>query len=187
MVRDFEGQPRTTRDPYRLLDRLEQLLGLIPHVRHVNAAVFRRYRRQRYDLLSLGEGPRRANQAGRQPQRAGGHPLGDRVSHQAQLCVVGFPALHPQREVAHRAVRDEAPHVNREFGAIDSVHVFAEALPVAFLPRAENDVYAGHRRPRGVPRRHPGTAVAHDVRRHALQQLEVHACAHDRVVVVRRR
>ena len=82
-------------------------------------------------------------------------------------------------------MRDEAPNVDGEIGAIHGVHVLAEGLPLAFVARAENDVDAGHRRPRRVAGSHPGAAVPDDICRHTLHQLEVHARAHHRIVIVR--
>ncbi len=185
VVRNLRGQPGLKADSRCLLHRFHQPLTLVADVADVETALCRGFFRALDDLVGLGETAGRVDQPCREADRARRHPLAHVLAHRVKLFRRGRARVHADRRVAHDAVRDEAGDVDRRPHLLDRRHVLAERPPLSLADVAQDHADRRHGSPLRVVGRDAGAAVADDVGRHALHQLEVHRRRQHRGVVVR--
>ena len=102
-VEDVHGHFRFAADLQRLVDRLQQPVAFVPHVRVVAAAVLAGHASQLGDLLRRGIHGRRIDEGGGDADGPGLHPLAHEVFHPPQLVVAGA-AIH--------VANDDLPHLS---------------------------------------------------------------------------
>ena len=123
-------------DADRLAHRVEQPLGLVAHVRDVDAAVPGRHLGERDDLLDRREAAGHVEEARRQAERARLHRLGHERAHAVELVARRLAVLHAQHLAAYRALAREDRPVRADAGGGNLLEVRADgprrAAVVAF-------------------------------------------------------
>ena len=117
-VRNLGADARLARDAEDLVERLVDLVVLVPHVAGVDAVVRRDDLGQLDNLIGLGEHARLVDQAGRKPDRAVLHGLLDQRFHLGQFLRRGRAVEGAAHGLfADGVVADERGHVHGDIGA----------------------------------------------------------------------
>ena len=169
-----------------LLERIEDTVVLIAHVRDIDAALVGQQLRQRDHLVHVGGRVRLVVQAGAEADRARIQPLGQAVPHGVDFPGRGFLPDVVHAGEAQRAVADEIGDVGARLRGGDGLDIVRHALEAEVF-EATQQVEGRRRRlhPAEGNRRKAYAAVPGDHGRHALTDLGDHVGADkDRVVVV---
>ena len=126
VVGHLHGNARLLADADRLAHRVEQPLGLVAHVRDVDAPVPGRHRRERDDLLGRREAARHVEEARRQAERARLHRFGHERAHAVELVARRRAVLGPQHLAANRALPREDGPVRADAGGGNLVQMRAD-------------------------------------------------------------
>jgi hypothetical protein len=142
VVRDLHRQLRLAADLDRFGDRVEQAVGRVADVAHVDAVVAGDDLGQGDDLRRVGVGARRVDQAGGHAEGAGFHALGDQPLHRGQLVSSRLPAVVSHGTTADGPVADHRRDVEGRMAAVDRGHVVSHAAPGELEAAGEVGVHA---------------------------------------------
>ena len=174
MVRDLHRNAAGFADLDRLRDRVEQTVAFVAHVTRVETPDARHRAGERDEFLGRGVAAGFIDEAGRAADAPGRERVGERAAHAVELGRCRRAARVPHCIQANRAVADERRDVQARRLRVDGVEIVGVAVPprehVDSIGLAENAEVGA----RDAERSRTEAAIADDVGRHALADLEVH-------------
>ena len=128
-VEDVDGRARVAADAQCLVDRLEQSIALVAHVREVATAVPAGDRRQRGDLLLAGVHGRWIDERCRHPDGARLHRLFHHTTHALKLRGRSLPRGITDHDLTDRGVPHGLRDVERSPCGLESPKILAHCAP----------------------------------------------------------
>ena len=126
---DLKLDSRLAGDAYRFVERLEELVALVPDMSRIDASAPGHNPAEGDELVGPGEASGRVFEPAREPEGAGGQGFGDERLHLRLFLGPRSPVLEPHSRSADRAVPDERPIIQPQASLLEAGEERREVPP----------------------------------------------------------